>query len=104
MPDVTIIQMTREEISLMIAEAVEKAIGPCRIEHVGHPVDFSIPASMMSVKEICQILNIGRTRFEHYKKELIRAGMFKLGKENSSYLIRREDFDKWLSSKQSTAR
>lgn len=103
MPDLTIIQMSPDQIRDLVNEALAKAVAEAK-EFYRQTEKETIDTSLLNANEICKFLNIGRTRFEHYKKELIKAGMFKLGKDNSSYLMKREDFDKWLSTKQQTAR
>ena len=94
--------MSQDEIRDMITSAVSKALASMKKDQ---PVDPPTTAgSLMKVKEICEHLNIGRTNFEHYKAELISAGMFKMGRNNSSYLMKREDFEKWISTKQEVKR
>ena len=99
MPEITIIQMSAEEFRTVVNSAVQDGIQQAR-DMLCKTYTKEEEKTYLNVSDICKMLNIGRTRFEHYKKELIQAGMFKLGKENSSYLMKQEDFDKWLRSKQ----
>ena len=99
MPDVTIIQVSMDQLGQMIETAVKNAI----VTHLPKPEKLTDDKdiSLYSVKEICGILRIGRTRFENaYKDELIHAGMFKIGGNNSAYLMKKEDFEMWLKTKQ----
>jgi hypothetical protein len=102
MPDVTIIQVSMDQLGEMIETAVKNAVLTLLPKPEKLTDDKDI--SLYSVKEICGILRISRTRFENgYKDELIHAGMFKMGKNNSAYLMRKEDFEIWLQKKQAKA-
>ena len=96
-PEVIILQLTRDQLQNMLHENVEHAVSKVlaeyrKTERANEP--------LLGVPEICRFLGISRSRFETYKDELIGAGMFKIGHNNGSFKMKKEDFEVWLSTKQ----
>lgn len=102
MSEVVIIQMSRLELAELIQEKIRDAVSA--LQPVPHPAEPIKGGSHITVTEMCREMRISRTRFEAYKDDLIKAGMFKLGPRNSSYLMKRSDFEKWLLIKQTDKR
>ena len=94
----TIITLTPDELKQIISDAMDMTIDKIK-EEVAKANDIPRDDAVIGVQEICRIMGIGRTRFEHYKDELITAGMFRVSKRGS-FRMKRDDLDKWLLSKQ----
>lgn len=102
MPEITIIQLSPDELQSRLNAAIEQAVDRVLKKRIKPAKDIQ-DYTLVRVPEMCEILNIGRTRFECYKKELIDAGMFRLSKKGN-YYMKRTDWKKWLESKQHIVR
>lgn len=99
MSELVIIQITPEELDRKLTDAIDTAIQRVLSLKDEQPVPGPEQMKLMGVSQICEALGISRTRFEHYKDDLIRAGMFQLDGRGSAYRISKKDFDQWIDKK-----
>ena len=97
MAELTILQVSIEELQRLIKEATDKAIADTMAAFSSHNSNHI--ETMLGVMDMCKMMGISRSQFETYKEELIEAGMFRLS-DQGSFRIYRADFDRWISGKQ----
>jgi len=79
--------LSRDDFRQLIADAIQG-------------LDYDV--KLMDTYDICNAMKIGRTHFEHYKRELLLSGMFQLDGKGSEYRMTRSDFQRYIDAKKNS--